>query len=390
MAGEGRLLVVAAGDVDQVEARIAAVEVVGRGIVEVAIGADIAERRERQVPLDLQAHPPGVAVLVAGIGAGGLVAVAVDGPEGRHRIAGVEIEHVLGRSRLAAARAVDGRQDAQVRLGLSAQGDAAAARVPVLHPVAREGVADIAFVGAPGAAEPQRGVAVRERRVEHRRAFQPFIVADGGLGRRIERPEPRPRRDDVDRPADHVAAEERALRTLEHLDPLHVEGVEGHGRRAADIDLVQEDRGAGIAGRAPVRGADAADGHARLRGGEGVELQARRQPGHVLDLADARLLAPLGAEGGDGHRHVLQALAAPLGGDDHLFQHAHRALLARRLRMGVLAAQQGRRGHAARPHGPMFPHVPIPSSSVWPAALRGCLLALDAARQHFGSILLTD
>ena len=116
-------------------------------------------------------------------------------------------------------------------------------------------------------------------------------------------------------------------------------------------------RGIGSSDRgAAVGGADATDRNARLRRRKGVKLQAGRERRDVLDLANARLLHLLGAEGGDGDRDVLQALRAPLGGDDHLLQGADLGVLGK----GGLPAEQGRRGRAARPKASMISHVSTP------------------------------
>jgi len=216
------------------------------------------------------------------------------------------------------ARAVDAGLQPNPLLRLDTQGQASATGVLVLDVAAGEGVLDVAVMGAPGAAGPDRGLAVGERRVDDARAFQPAVVASRQLGGGVEAIENGLVGDDIDRPTDDVAAKERALRPLENLDALDVERVEGHGGGTAQIDFVEEDGRAGIAGGAAVRGADAADRDSWLRGGKGVELQAGCQAGHIVDLADPGLLDLIGPEGGDGDGNLLQALASPLGGDDHL------------------------------------------------------------------------
>ena len=79
--------------------------------------------------------------------------------------------------------------------------------------------------------------------------------------------------------------------------------------------------------------------------GAGI-VQARREVGHVLDGVDADQVTPLGGEGRDGDRHVLQALLPLLGGDHQFLDGVadRGAGRPRRLRLG-------RSGHEAQGQG---------------------------------------
>ncbi len=109
-----------------------------------------------------------------------------------------------------------------------------------------------------GAGEPEEHLAVVRDRPGHRGARGVGAVIAGvdrqcavevGIG---------PLGGDADGAGRRVAAEERALRPLEHLDPGHVEQVELQARRAGQVDLVHEEGDARVGTGIDLIGAAAA------------------------------------------------------------------------------------------------------------------------------------
>ncbi len=134
-----------------------------------------------------------------------------------------------------------------------------------------------------------------------------------------------------------VAAEEGALRALQHLDPLDVEQGHAEALRAAEIDAVDIDADTRVAaGLVPAsNGSDAANadderGAARE---EGRDAQRRHAAVHqILKALDVTVRDALRAEDGDGDRGLLQVRLALLRGDDDVDQ-APRPRLRGRLRL---------------------------------------------------------
>ena len=116
------------------------------------------------------------------------------------------------------------------------------------------------------------------------------IEAAGGRLRRELPLRARRVRHDVDRAADGVTAEERALRALQDLDAIHVEQVLVRADGAREIHAVEIHADAGVEVEREVVLADAAD-----RGGEhravarerraGVEIHVGREVAERVDVA---------------------------------------------------------------------------------------------------------
>ena len=124
------------------------------------------------------------------------------------------------------------------------------------------------------------------------------------------------------RPADGVAAEQRALRSAQDLYVRNIAEVHGAADRASHVHLVDVDTDAGIDRGRRIGLTDAANEN--LRGGVvagerpvRVELQIRRDLVQVRRRSDLLALERLCAQRGDSDRRVLQRLfAAPRRNDD--------------------------------------------------------------------------
>ena len=71
--------------------------------------------------------------------------------------------------------------------------------------------------------------------------------------------------DEIDHAGGGVAAEQRALRPAQDFDPLEIEEVGFEDARTEQRQIVDVDRGRGIAGTADAKVTDAADGERRTR-----------------------------------------------------------------------------------------------------------------------------
>ena len=181
-------------------------------------------------------------------------------------------------------------------------------------------------------------------------------------------------REDADRAAGRVAAEQGPLRPAQHFDAVDVEHPQHRAAGARHIDAVDVEADAALAGRAAAAG-NAADGEVRgvvavaARGGNG---QVRREDGEVLEVLD-----PLRRDHFLGHRHdrkrrVLQVGRAPLGRDDDFPEAAFRTLVGGRisLRAGFLSVRGSccqrdrsrprKRSHPQTRNGRAFAHVRLP------------------------------
>src|SRR3546814_9159250 len=110
--------------------------------------------------------------------------------------------------------------------------------------------------------------------VDEAGAVEPVVIAIGEFGRRVEAAEFGALGYDVDRAADDIAPEQRALRPLEHFDPFDVEGIEGDRRGAPELGFVEEHRGARIPGGPLVGRSDPAHREARPARGTGIGPEA--------------------------------------------------------------------------------------------------------------------
>ena len=179
--------------------------------------------------------------------------------------------------------------------------------VGVVHPV-------VAVVPQDGAAHLKR---VRRRQGDGGLGARRTQVA---IGQRAESGEFVRRLDGVD--LDHasrgVAAEQRALRSAQHFQLLHVEQGEALQIDAFQNHIVQHDRHRLRGGEVEVHIAQAADIEARgVTTVRAFDLQAGHAARQRQDVGAAgrNLLQRLRAQGGDGERHVADVLAAALGRD---------------------------------------------------------------------------
>ena len=161
----------------------------------------------------------------------------------------------------------------------------------------------------------------------------------------------RPAREDVDRTARRVAAVQRALRALEHLDALEVEEARDRELGAAEVDAVHVSRdhatGADLVRNAPQGqpGAEHADvvddqaGH--------VELQA-------VQVALSGVGKGLGAQHRDAHRHLADVLFDLARGDDDLVERHRDRRRARSRRQRGCENEEGAEG-LSRGHDALSP-----------------------------------
>ena len=156
----------------------------------------------------------------------------------------------------------------------------------------------------------------------------------------------RPGGDDVERAAFGIAPEQGALRTLQHLDARDVEQSRVQAVLAAEIDAVDIDADALLAGRlVGVERHDAADadgerGLARLEGGNAQA--GHGAVGEVVEALDVTVLQDLRVDHADRERCPLEVGLAASGGDDDvgdaLVRVGRRRLIGGgnlRLRLGV-------------------------------------------------------
>ena len=173
--------------------------------------------------------------------------------------------------------------------------------------------------------------------------------------------------DVFDRTADGVAAVEGALRPAKHLDPRDVEDVQHRALGTGHIDVVDIEADAGLEAPQRVLLAHAADEADQGRVGAAGDLHrgVRRLLLQGRDIGRAGLFQPLGAEGRDRDRHVLQLFVAPTGGDDDVLDHIGLPCIGRLgRRLGVLGRGSPRQ-HAPSRAGQqralhMMSHDPTP------------------------------
>ncbi len=130
-------------------------------------------------------------------------------------------------------------------------------------------------------------------------------------------------RDEPDRAADRVLAEQRALRTAQDLDALEVEQIQDRALRTAVIDVVDVDRHARLERQRVVAEADAADerrgGRAPARA-ERLDDRVRRERVDHRDVGEVARLEVLARERGDRERRLLEVLLAETRGDDDFLE----------------------------------------------------------------------
>ena len=129
-------------------------------------------------------------------------------------------------------------------------------------------------------------------------------------------------RDEVDRSGEGVAPVERALRTLDYLDPLHGVDVDCLDV-AVVIDAVDEVGSARLDAELDVSEdvALAANHRAVVLPAKGLgETQAGREAGQRIDVHDAAFLERRVRERADRNGNLLEGLLGLAGGDDDFFE----------------------------------------------------------------------
>ena len=221
---------------------------------------------------------------------------------------------------------------AQDDLELGGRGEAqlrAAADRPLAVGIAGAG-GDILQIAVAAAGDQRKGcgeLVLDDRAADI--AFEPheIVIAIGRLEPPFEAVAG-PAADHVDRSAHRIAAVERALRSAQHLDPLHIQEIGEITGRASEIDPVEMDSRRGIGAAEHIVRADAAN--IDLREGRVLRhQQVRRQRGEIAHILDAGDVERLAVEGGDRQRRVLEAGRTGAGrGDDDiaviLFRRFHR------------------------------------------------------------------
>jgi len=184
------------------------------------------------------------------------------------------------------------------------------------------GVLDPAVALVVDAGHAQRE-AVDDRRVDHAGEDPGVVFADAHLGVGLELVG-RLLGVDRHRAGRAVAAEQRALRTLQHFDALDV--VERGQRRAGagGVDAVDVHADRRVGADAEVAGRDAAQFVARLGRAAAGDHEARDEAVQLRHVGRAGVADQVLAHDLDADRHVLQRLVTALGPDDHFLEHALR------------------------------------------------------------------
>jgi hypothetical protein len=129
----------------------------------------------------------------------------------------------------------------------------------------------------------------------------------------------------ADGTSDRVPPEQRALRTLQDLDSLHVQQVLIRADRARIVHAVYVDTHARIEVEREVILADAANrrGKHRIGAREGcacVQVHVRGEPRKAIQVGNALVTQVRFRECRDGNGYRLNVLGAFLSGDHDLFQ----------------------------------------------------------------------
>ena len=308
------------GAVEHDQARgVAVLDVEAR---EVLVAGHRGQRqRIGQRPVDGQVGARVLEVHVRVVRGAGTVRVRVAVVLGRERVVDLDQPHVG-----LVLAAVEAEQDVDVvaRLPLKLAACGGAVDFPDLLAVQAVGLEAFALLDRlDREASRER---VRERAADGALGQDPLVVADVEREVAVELVT-RLLADEVDRAGRRVAAEQRALRALQHLDALEVEHAEGQHRRRHQVHVVDVDAGRGVVVGGVVVEADAADGDVRDAVGHHVlDLHVWRQQREVGELRDARLGEGLAGVGGAGDADVAEALLALLGGDEDLLELRRRRL----------------------------------------------------------------
>ncbi len=185
----------------------------------------------------------------------------------------------------------------------------------IVHPI------DVAAIMAPPATHPETELVVDDGAADRHAAFVAgravFGRGDFTLGVHAVIGEAWLRGDVANRTAFGAGAEQRALRTTQHLHAFEVEyrrqGIVGAEAERAKLDrrVVDVDAGGGVARG----GIDPADGNVVA---VGVEGHAGGEADELAEVLDVQLLHALAGERADALRHLAQHLGAALCGHDDL------------------------------------------------------------------------
>ncbi len=162
---------------------------------------------------------------------------------------------------------------------------------------------------------------VAQRDVEHATQVLLAVLTDArdDIGAELRL---RLRGDDIDRAARRVLAEQRTLRSAQHLDTLDVDRRHHLPDRIRHVMAVQIEARAGRRQCDRTIVADTADVHRLDVATIGRrERQIRHALADVCDVVDALRLHGIGADGRYRHRQVLEALLTAASRDDDLFEH---------------------------------------------------------------------
>ena len=326
-------------DVEIVEIRVLAAD-----IIIVAVGGDRGERGAAQLVVRLAGHAPVAHVLpvvaprryrdAARIGIG--IDHPADAADRRHyRVRRAHDRAVRagqdqvgrdirpGAALLVALGIVADQPEREVFARLIEQLPAHQPAVAVLEAaVAGAGIAgrlaDKAVALEVDAVQPEGERLGRvERAGDAQHAAPVIVIAVARLGTRAEI-ETGFGGDDADQPGRGVAAEQRALRPAQYLDPVDRAELGERGGRARAVDAVDEHRDRAFQPRIVADRADAADARdaaARFRRA-GRNQQRRRELGQLAQIGRARILQRRRGDRRYGERNVGQGLVAPGRGDD--------------------------------------------------------------------------
>ena len=164
-------------------------------------------------------------------------------------------------------------------------------------------------------AERQRGGNGHVQRPHHVEAAE---VAGGDLGVAVEIVELGLARENSDRAAGRIAAEQRALGAAQHLDAVDVEHAQHRAAGARNVDAVDIQPDAALAGR-PAAAGNAADREARDRAAvaaRGGDVEVRGERTEVREVLDSLRGDDFLGHRDDRDRGVLEVRLAALGRHD--------------------------------------------------------------------------
>ncbi len=280
-------------------------------------------------------------------------------PGGHQGVRGVHRRVLVGRTFLILGRVIAGGRDIETFRGQPAQGHATGGHVLVALVIddatARVGGRDLTTEPDPGLARNARSPGAERSLAVDTFVVQNVHVAIPALARerdprkeRIgnDRDIPgasvvppvvvtelraqvtftvagRSLRDQADRTADCVLAEERSLRTAQHLDVIEIQQIQNRALGPPQVHTVDVNRYSGFERKGVIGQADAAD-----VGGDGrtpacaqrIDDRVRHELRELRDVSLPTRRQGVTRDGGDRERRFLQLFGTEPGGDRHLFQ----------------------------------------------------------------------